>query len=170
MAFIENLERDNWKEFFSEMFQFTLWTLRHNRFGHVGSSASDLRSWLALGGIPRLRHHIDHGMEMRRIPDDRAAEVREHITKLAHDNRSELVALAQDGIIAASRAPELEGLTVSDVEDALRRIARGERPFEDWMYSHGHTYEEVIEVYKAIDEWLVDNGIISKPGPLPTRQ
>lgn len=170
MALIENLERDDWKQFFSEMFRYALWTLRHDRFGRVGSSVDDLRSWLVAGGIPRIRHNIDSGMEMRRFPKDLATEVRDHVDKLVSDHRSELVALVQDGIIPTSDAPDAHGLSVKDIDDACRRIALGERPFEEWMYAHGHTYQDVIEVYKAIDRWLLDNSIVSAIGPMPKLQ
>lgn len=152
------------------MFEYALWTLRHNRFGHVGSSVDDLRSWLAVGGISRVRHHLEEVMDIRGFPKEGVVEIRKHIDKLAHDNRSELLALARDGIIPASGTLDADALTIGDVEDAMRRIARGERPLEEWMYARGHTNEEVIEVYKSIDEWLVDNGIIAKPGPLPKLQ
>ena len=42
MALIEQLEQDDWKKFFSKMFEYTLWVLRHDRFRHVGSSVDDL--------------------------------------------------------------------------------------------------------------------------------
>ena len=170
MALIENLERDNWKEFFSRMFEYALWTLRHNRFGHVGSSVDDLRSWLVVGGVPRVRHHLENSMAMREFPEDRTVEVREHLEKLVNDHRSELVALARDGIIPASGTPLVDGLSVEDFEDALRRIARGERPFEEWMYAHGYTHQDVMAVYRRIDKWLVENGTMPAPGPLPRLQ
>ena len=170
MALIENLERDNWKEFFSEMFRYALWTLRHNRFGHVGSSVDDLRGWLVASGIPGVRQSLEYGMGMRRFPGHRAIEVSEHIDKLVNDHRSELVALARDGIIPTSGVPDADGLSVGDLEDALRHIALGERPFEEWMYAHGHNYQDVIEVYKSIDNWLVESGTLPAPGPLPKLQ
>lgn len=91
MALIEHLERDNWKDFFCETFAYVLWTLRHDRFCHVGSAASDLRSWLTVGGIPRARHHLECSMSMRELPAERVAEVMEQVERLVSDNRSELV-------------------------------------------------------------------------------
>ena len=169
MALIENLERNNWREFFSGMFEYTLWTLRHDRFRHVGSSVADLRSWLVAGGIARGRHRLEEGMSMRKFPEGRVIEIREQVGQLASDHRSELLALARDGIIPSAGAADAGGLSVADVEDALRCIERSERPFEEWMYAHGHSYEEVIEVYKSIDKWLVADGIVEAPGPLPPR-
>ena len=168
MALIEHLERDNWRRFFSEMFRHTRWVLRHDRYGHVGSSASDLRAWLIFGGIPRVRQALDRGMANRRFPDDRAAQVREHIEVLVRDNRSELLALPRDGIIPNEEQPM--DLSVEDVESALERISRGERPFEEWMYAHGHTYRDLTKGYKIIDRWLAENGIIAAPGPRPRLQ
>ena len=170
MALIENLEREGWEQFFSEMFRYALWTLRHNRFGHVGSSVGDLRSWLVAGGIPRIRHNLEYSMAVRRFPEDRAIKITKRIDKLVRDHRSELAALARDGIIPTSGAPDADGLSVRDVQDALRRIALGGRPFEDWMFAHGHTYQDVIEVYKSGDKWLSENGSLPAPGPLPRLQ
>ena len=34
------------------------------------------------------------------------------------------------------------------------------------MHAHGHSDEEIREVYKAVDEWLMQKGIISqRPSP-----
>lgn len=170
MALIEHLDDDNWNEFLAETFGYVLWTLRHDRFRHVGSSADDLRSWLAVGGVPRVRHHLECAMNMLDVPQERVVEVMEQLDQLVSDNRSELIGLARDGIIPAAGAPDAEGLSAADVDDALRRIELGERPFEEWMYAHGYTYDDVVEVYKSIDKWLVEHGIVDSPGPLPRRQ
>lgn len=55
MALIENLERDNWQEFFRGAFEYTLYILENDRFRSVGSSVDDLRSWLAGGGVSRVK-------------------------------------------------------------------------------------------------------------------
>ena len=48
-------------------------------------------------------------------------------------------------------------------------MMKGERPFEEWMYAHGRSDEEIAEVYGVIDGWLMQHGIIEKPGPIPRR-
>ena len=109
MALIENLERKNWKKFFSQMFEYTLWVLRHDRFRHVGSSVDDLRSWLVVGGVDRVRYHLVNSMRRRQFPEDRVTDVKEHFEQLAHGHRSELEALALEGIIAARDPLETDG-------------------------------------------------------------
>ena len=52
MALIEHLECDGWEAFLRDMFRYTLDVLENDRFGSVGSSVDDLRSWLARGGSP----------------------------------------------------------------------------------------------------------------------
>ena len=52
-------------------------------------------------------------------------------------------------------------------QDLLSRMVAGERPFEDWMHAHGRSDEEIQEVYKAVDEWLMQKGIISQRPSAP---
>ena len=42
--------------------------------------------------------------------------------------------------------------------DLLGRMLAGERPFEDWMYARGHSAEEIAEIYRAVDRWLMKAG------------
>lgn len=65
MALIEHLERDDWEEFFRNSFGYALHVLKHDRFRSAGSSVDDLRSWLARGGIAKVREHLSRQMEMR---------------------------------------------------------------------------------------------------------
>ncbi len=169
-ALIEHLENDGWQTFFSEVLGFALWVLRNDRHRLLGSSADDLRAWLVAGGIPRIRHHLETGMEMREFPETRNMEVRKHINTLAVHHLPELIALALYRIIPTSGVPVVGGVSGAEIEDALRRILRRERPFEEWMNAHKRTYENVIEIYRDIDKWLLDNGIVTGPGPLPKCQ
>ena len=109
MALIEQLEQDDWKKFFNKMFEYTLWVLRHDRFRHVGSSVDDLRGWLVVGGVSRVRYHLANSMRRRGFAEDHATEVKAHFEKLAHDHRSDLEALAGDGIIAARDPVDVAG-------------------------------------------------------------
>ena len=67
-----------------------------------------------------------------------------------------------DGIIPDTRQERLEacGLSEQDFQDILSRIIAGERPFEEWMHAHGHSDEEIEEIYGVIDQWLIQKGII----------
>ena len=67
-----------------------------------------------------------------------------------------------DGIIPATRQDQFEiyGLSEQDFQDILSRIIAGERPFEEWMQAYGHSDEEIEEIYRTIDQWLMQKGII----------
>ena len=73
MALIEHLEDDRWEEFFRGVFQYALEVMKHDRFRSVGSVADDLRSWLARGGVARVRERLDMQMEIRRFSSARTA-------------------------------------------------------------------------------------------------
>jgi len=80
-------------------------------------------------------------------------------------NRHRLLDLMAEGVLAATKQQWLSacGFTESDLEDLWRRMLAGERPFEDWMHAHGRSDEEIAEVYRRIDEWLMQRGIIHPP-------
>ena len=169
MALIEHLERDGWEEFFRGSFQYALEVMKHDRFRSVGSSVDDLRSWLARGGVARVREQLDRQMEMRRFSPSRTAAVNECLDQLVRENRRALLDLTADGVIPASGQVRIDacGLSETDVRDLLSRMIAGERPFEDWMHAHGRSDEEIAEVYKLIDEWLMQKGVLPKPPAAP---
>lgn len=57
MALIENLERDNWRSFLKSCFEQAVELLATDRFRWAGSSIDDLKSWLAAGGVNRVKYH-----------------------------------------------------------------------------------------------------------------
>ena len=162
MALIENLEHEGWEKFFRDNFRYALDVLKHDRFRSVGSSVDDLRSWLTAGGVARVREHLNKQMEMRRFPSSRKSAVNDCIEHLVQENRGALLDLMADGIVPATRQDqcEIHGLSEQDFQDILSRIIAGERPFEEWMHAHGHSDEEIEEIYKIIDQWLMQKGII----------
>ncbi len=168
MALIENLERPNWREFFRSCFEYTLEVLKNDRFRSVGSSADDLRSWLGHGGIARVREHLDRQMDMRRFSPEHKAAVLDLLDQLMKENRPALLDLTISGIIPSAGFDSLEvpGIGVADIKDTLERIMAGERPFEEWMHTHGYTTANIVNIYQAIDKWLVQHKIITKPGPI----
>ena len=91
MALIEHLERDRWEEFFRGVFRYALEVMKHDRFRSVGSSADDLRSWLARGGVARVGEHLDTQMEMRRFSPSRRAAVSACLEQLVRENRRALL-------------------------------------------------------------------------------
>lgn len=170
MALIENLERNNWEDFFRECFEYALYVLKNDRFRSVGSSVDDLRSWLALGGISRVREALNNQMERRGFSPARKAAVNEFLEQLVRDNRSQLLELMAEEILPPINQDWLSacGLSGMEFEDLLKRILEGERPFEDWMHAHGHSDEEIAEIYGKIDQWLMQKGIIPPLSPDPS--
>ena len=170
MALIENLERDGWQEFLRDSFRYALEVLKKDRFRPVGSSVDDLKSWLAAGGVARVREHLNMQMEMRRFPSAWKAAVNDCLEQLVRENRGALLDLVADGIVPATRQEWLDacGLSESDFQDLLSRIIAGERPFEDWMHAHGRSDEEIAEIYRVIDQWLMQRGMIPPPPSLPS--
>jgi len=102
MALIEHLERDNWQEALRGFFQYTLEVLRTDRFRHVSSSVDDLRSWLAAGGVRRVKEHLDDQMAIRRFPESRKAAVNEFLDQLVRENRQPLLELMEQGMTVPS--------------------------------------------------------------------
>ena len=169
MSLIEHLEDDGWEEFFRGSFGYALEVMKHDRFRSVGSSVDDLRSWLARGGIARVREHLDRQMDMRRFSQSRRTAVRNCVDQLVRENRRELLDLIAAGVIPAGGQVPLDacGVSETDFRDLLSRMIAGERPFEEWMHAHGHSDKEIAEIYKLIDEWLMQKGIVPPPPSAP---
>jgi hypothetical protein len=169
MALIENLEHDGWEKFFRDSFRYALEVLKTDRFRLVGSSVDDLRTWLSVGGVARVREHLNRQMEMRGFPPDRIAAVNDCLEQLVRENRGALLGLMVHGIVPGSSQEFLAacGLSEEGFEDLLSRMIAGERPFEDWMHANGRSDEEIAEIYGMIDQWLMRKGIIPPPLPSP---
>jgi hypothetical protein len=165
MALIENLERDDWEKFFRDCFRYTLEVLKADRFRSVGSSVDDLKSWLTAGGVARIRYYLGNQMEMQRFSPNRKAAINSCIEQLVKEHRGTLFDLMAKGIIPGSTQECLTACGFSEAEfnDLLDRLARGERPFEEWMYARGHSEKEVTEIYHVIDSWLLQVGITPPP-------
>ena len=162
MALIENLEHEGWEKFLRDSFRYALEVLKNDRFRSVGSSVDDLKSWLTAGGVIRVREHLNKQMEMRRFPLARKSAVNDCIEQLVQENRGALLDLMADGIVPDTRRDQFEiyDLSKQDFQDILSRIIAGKRPFEEWMHAHGHSDEEIEEIYRIIDQWLMQKGII----------
>ncbi len=169
MALIEHMEHDNWEETLRRFFEYTLEVLKNDRFRSVGSSVDDLRSWLAGGGTGLVKEHLTKQMSQLRYPLAKIEAVNTFLDQLFHEHRYQLLDLMAHDIIPASTQewPELDNVNGLNFEDLLNRILAGERPFEDWMHAHGRSVEEVAEVYRVIDQWLNQHGIIPPPASDP---
>lgn len=169
MALIEHLEQDNWEEFLRDSFEYVLDILRNDRFRSVGSSADDLRSWLTCGGISRVKDRLNYQMDVRRFSSERKRAVSAFLERLVERNRRKLLDLMTEGIVASTKEEWLAACGVSGVQfqDLLGRILAGERPFEDWMRAHGRSDEEIAEIYRIVDRWLIEKGMIPPPLSAP---
>jgi hypothetical protein len=170
MALIERLELDNWKDVLRMNFEYTLEVLKNDRFRSVSSSVDDLRSWLARGGVSRVKEHLNHQMDIRRFSSTKKEAVNEFLDQLVRENRRQLLDLMAQGILPPTKQEWLSacGFTELQFEDLLSRILAGERPFEDWMHAQGRSDEEIAEVYHLIDQWLMQQGIIPPPPSDPS--
>lgn len=121
MALIENLERENWQEFLEDVFRYVLDVLKEDRHRSLGSSGDDLRAWLTIGGVGRVRRLLKDQMNRRGFPPSRQAEVMEVIEGLVRENRQTLVELMAKGIVPVQdRAPSrAERVSSADVRKFL---------------------------------------------------
>jgi hypothetical protein len=165
MALIEQLENNNWQELLRLFFNATLDVLKNDPYQSVGSSVDDLRAWIRQGGVDRIKEHLNRQMDLRQFSADKKKEVLGFLELLLQENRQRLLELVNQKVIPPEKQELLSayGLSAFDIADLLNRILAGERPFEDWMYAHGHSAETIAEVYKIIDEWLMAQGILPPP-------
>lgn len=171
MALIENLDKDDWREFLVSMFDYTLYVLKNDRFCSAGSALDDLRAWLACGGVSRVKHHLRYQMGQLRYSADKQTDVLACVDQLAREHRLRLLELIAQGVI---RAPQEEWLAACDLtkaqfDDSLGRLLAGERPFDDWMRAHAHSDEEIAALNRIIDEWITERRILGALPPLPPR-
>jgi len=85
--------------------------------------------------------------------------------ELVRENRHRLLDLMAQDTLVPTKQEWLSAcdFTEQQFEDLWSRILAGERPFEEWMHAHGRSDEEIAEVYRVIDEWLMRQGIIHPP-------
>lgn len=162
MALIEQLENDNWQALLRMFWGATLDILKNDPYQSVGSSVDDLRAWIRQGGVGRIKEHLNRQMDLRQFSVDKKKAVLGFLEILFHENRRQLLELVNQKIIPPDKHEILSayGLSELEIADLLDRIRAGERPFEDWMYAHGHSAETIAEIYKIIDEWLMTQGIL----------
>lgn len=153
MSLIEHLHRDDWQDVLRRTFEYSLEVLKEDRFRRVGSAVDDMKSWLAVGGVKRVKEHLNNQMEILRFPSDRKKAIIEFVEQLVREHRTQLLELMAKNILPSTQQEWLSdcGFTEGQFEDLVSRILAGERPFEDWMHEHGHTDEEIAEVYRVID-------------------
>ncbi|MEM8505558.1 MAG: hypothetical protein AAF716_20700 [Cyanobacteria bacterium P01_D01_bin.1] len=156
MALIENLEHDNWRSFLNSCFSQAVELLATDRFRWAGSSIDDLKSWLAAGGVGRVKQHLNKQMELRRFPLERKVAINDELISLARKHRQKLLALMTDDVIAFDKSEVLSSLSLTEreFEQSLQLILAGGNPFEDWMRVHDRSDDEIAAVYQVVDRWL----------------
>lgn len=161
MSLIENLERENWQPFLQNAFQRALELLGSDRLQWAGSSIDDLKSWLTVGGISRIRYHLNQQMQIRQFSPQRVQAIHAEIGHLVQVHRDQLLQLASTGTITMSTADCLEvlGLTQAQFETLLNQVSAGETPFEQWMKAQGHADEEIAAAYRYVDQWLLKQSV-----------
>jgi len=103
MALIDNLHHDDWQEFLRNCFQYTLKLLKEDRFRYAGSSVDDLKSWLSVGGVARVREHLNNQMTMCRFSSARKKAINDCLEQLIQENQGALQDLIADEIIPTTR-------------------------------------------------------------------
>jgi hypothetical protein len=102
MALIEYLENDDWQDVLRRSFEGAITLLRTDRFRLTSSAIDDVRSWLAIGGISRVRLQLDRQMDERRLPDIRQNQIRDFLDQLIQEHHQSLASLVADDIIPSS--------------------------------------------------------------------
>src|SRR3954447_2414372 len=116
MSLIEHLESNDWQEVLRRNFEYALEVLKNDRFRTVSSSVDDLRSWLAAGGVSRVKEHLNDQMEMRRVPSTKRAAVNDFLEELVRDNRARLLDLMAQEILAPTKQEWLSACGFSELD------------------------------------------------------
>ena len=99
MSLIEHLDQDHGDEFLRSTFAYVLYVLENDRYGFVGSGASDLRAWLASGGMSRVKERLNEQMERRQFSPEQQAAVHRTLAQLEESHRDALQVLIAAGAI-----------------------------------------------------------------------
>ncbi|BDA75982.1 hypothetical protein CAL7716_101480 (plasmid) [Calothrix sp. PCC 7716] len=161
MSLIEYLEHGDWRGALRRSFEGALHLLQTDRFGRCSSAVDDVKSWLAIGGVSRVKLQLDRQMEYRDLEESHQEEIRDFLGQLVQGNQRPLLQLMANGIIPWNQADFLATCSISESEfDAmLEQIASGANPFETWMLENGYSQEVIDKIYEIIDSWLVKNGL-----------
>jgi hypothetical protein len=155
MSLIEHLGKDSWEEFLRSTFEYSLELLKTDPFRYAGSAVDDLKSWLAVGGVSRVKHHLNHQMDRCQYSADRKLLINDLLDQLVQEHRLEIVDLMASNIIHAEPQEFLFtlGFAELEIEDLLRQFAEG-RSFEDVARSYGYLDEQIEHAKDLVDEWF----------------
>jgi hypothetical protein len=161
MSLIEHLHHDGWEESLRRSFEVALDILSHDQFRPCSSSVDDIRSWLVVGGVSRVKEHLRRQTEDLQFPDAHRQAIDDYVDKLAQEHRRTLLDLVGRGIITS---PSQEvwsflGLAEGELEDMVARASQGEQPFLERMRALGCSDDEITMLLGVVDRWLARTGM-----------
>ena len=158
MALIDYLDKPDWEESLRSTFEYSLELLKTDRFRYAGSAVDDLKTWLAVGGISRVKHHLNNQMKQCRYPEDKRLAVNDFLDQLVQEHRRAVVDLITRDIIRADSQEFIFilGFTRIDIEDLLSQYAAG-KSFEDVARTQGYSEEDIEWAKSIADRWFDKN-------------
>jgi hypothetical protein len=159
MSLIEYLEGDNWQEVLRRNFESALWLLKTDRYGMTSSAIDDLKSWLVMGGVNRVKEHLDRQMHLRRFSTAKQAEINAFVDQLTHDHWAQLLDLMAAGILPGNLAELINILGLSETEftTVWQQSQDGNNGLGQWLEAQGYTHEKLDPIYALIDQWVQEN-------------
>jgi hypothetical protein len=122
MSLIEHLDREDWEEFLRNTFAYSLELLKTDPFRYAGSAVDDMKSWLSVGGVSRVKHHLNHQMDQCQYSTERKLLIIDLLDQIVQEHRLEIVDLMARNIILAEPQEFLFtlGFVELEIEDLLR--------------------------------------------------
>ncbi len=165
MSLIEHLDKENWQDFLRGTFEYSLELLKTDRFRYAGSAVDDMKGWLAVGGVKRVKYHLNNQMEDLGYPPEKKLSTNHLLDELVQEHRVEIVDLMAHNIIPANPRDFFLTLGVAplEIEDLLRQFSEG-KSLEEVARSYGYPDDEIRQVKRLVDDWFDD-----RTSNLPTR-
>ncbi len=155
MSLIEHLDKDGWEDFLRGTFEYSLKLLKEDQFRYAGSAVDDMKSWLGVGGVGRVKHHLNNQMETLGYSSDKKLAVNNLLDELAQQHRIQIVDLMAHKVIPAG--PKELFLTLGfaplEIEGLLRQYSEG-KSFEEVARSCGYPDAEIKEAKRLVDDWF----------------
>ncbi|GJD18377.1 hypothetical protein RIVM261_033330 [Rivularia sp. IAM M-261] len=86
MSLIEYLvERGDWRSSLRRSFEGAIRLLQTDRYGRCSSAVDDVKSWLAVGGVSRVKLQLDREMKYSRFDENHRQEIREFLGQLIQE-------------------------------------------------------------------------------------
>jgi len=155
MSLIEHLDGEGWEGFLRGTFEYSLKLLKTDQFRYAGSAVDDLKSWLAVGGVSRVKHHLNNQMDQRRYSADKKTLINDLLDQLAQEHRLEIADLMARKVIRAGPQEFFFtlGFTMPEIEDMLRQFSEG-KSFEEMARSYGYSDDDIAHAKRLVDEWF----------------